>query len=191
MQTRFVVLGLAALLVAAAGCHRAGHSADAAETAREPRPLHLDRAQPRLPTLKLWLGGQEITAEVARRTVEIATGMMFRTNLAENEGMLFVFARPYRAAFYMRNTTVPLTAAYLAPDGTILELHDLEPLNEKPVTAATDLVQFVLEMPRGWFARHGVQTGAVVRTPYGGFAEVDWLTLGPRAQPPPGPPPRP
>jgi uncharacterized membrane protein (UPF0127 family) len=87
----------------------------------------------------------------------------------------------------MRNTTVPLTAAYLAPDGTILELHDLEPLNEKPVTAATDLVQFVLEMPRGWFARHGVQTGAVVRTPYGGFAEVDWLTLGPRAQPPPRP----
>lgn len=184
MQTRFVALGLVALLAAAGGCHRAGHSADTAGTAREPRPLHLAHAQPRLPTLKLWLGGQEITAEVARRTVEIATGMMFRTNLAEHEGMLFVFARPYRAAFYMRNTTVPLTAAYLAPDGTILELHDLEPLNETPVTAATDLVQFVLEMPRGWFARHDVQTGAVVRTPYGGFPEVDWLTLGPRAPTP-------
>ncbi len=187
MQTRFVALGLAVLFTAAGGCRRAGSSAGPAETAREPRPLHLDHAQPRLPTLKLWLGGQEITAEVARRTVEVATGMMFRTNLAENEGMLFVFVRPFRAAFYMRNTTVPLTAAYLAPDGTILELHDLEPLNETPVTAATENVQFVLEMPRGWFARHGVQTGAVVRTPYGGFPEVDWLTLGPRARTPPRP----
>lgn len=187
MQTGFVALGLAALLATAGGCQRAGHSPPVAEAAPEPRPLHLDHAQPRLPTLKLWLGGQEVTAEVARRMVEISTGMMFRTNLAEGEGMLFVFARPHRAAFYMRNTFVPLTAAYIAPDGTILELHDLEPLNETPVTAATDQVQFVLEMPRGWFARHGVQTGAVVRTPYGGFAEVDWLTLGPRARTPPRP----
>lgn len=186
MQTRVVLLLGLILWGAGGGCRRATPAASDAATA-EPRPYHLDHAQPRLPTLKLWLGGQEITAEVARRTAEIATGMMFRTNLAEMEGMLFVFARPYRAAFYMRNTTVPLTAAYLAPDGTILELHDLEPLNETPVTAATDNVQFVLEMPRGWFARHGVSTGAVVRTPYGGFADVDWLTLGPRAPKSPRP----
>lgn len=183
MQTWSLIWGLVALMVSVTGCRRAD-SSGATREASEPRSYHLDHAQPRLPTLKLWLGGQEITAEVARRTPEIATGMMFRTNLAEMEGMLFVFARPYRAAFYMRNTTVPLTAAYLAPDGTILELHDLEPLNETPVTAATDNVQFVLEMPRGWFARHGVSTGAVIRTPYGGFAEVDWITLGPRVRAP-------
>jgi uncharacterized membrane protein (UPF0127 family) len=181
MQTWSVALLLVLGLVGGSGCRRTPPPASETPTS-ESRTYHLNRAQPRLPTLKLWLGGQEVTAEVARRLPEIATGMMFRTNLAEMEGMLFVFARPYRAAFYMRNTTVPLTAAYIAPDGTILELHDLEPLNETPVTAATDQIQFVLEMPRGWFARYGVSTGAVVRTPYGGLTEVDWVTLGPRAR---------
>jgi hypothetical protein len=180
MQAWFAALLLAAVLVAPGGCQRAGNSATSDAASPPPRAYHLDRAQPRLPTLKLWLGGQEITAEVARRTTEIATGMMFRTNIADGEGMLFVFPRPYRAAFYMRNTTVPLSAAYLAPDGTILELHDLQPLNETPVTAASDHVQFVLEVPQGWFQRHGVRTGLVVRTPYGGFPEVDWVNLRPR-----------
>ncbi len=180
---------LAVLVALAAGCRRDGPTATADEAGARGRVPHLDHAQPRLPTLKLWLGGQEITAEVARRSVELATGMMYRTNLGEMEGMLFVFGRPFRAAFYMRNTTVPLTAAYLDPEGRILELHDLEPLNERPVESASEQVQFVLEMPRGWFARHGVATGAVVRTPYGGLGEVDWVTLGPRR--PAATPPRP
>lgn len=183
MQRAFVPCLLAVLLALVGGCRRGGPTATADEAEAGPRVPHLDRAQPRLPTLKLWLGGQEITAEVARRSVELATGMMYRTNLGEMEGMLFVFGRPFRAAFYMRNTTVPLTAAYLDPEGRILELHDLEPLNERPVEAASDRVQFVLEMPRGWFSRHGVTTGAVVRTPYGGLAEVDWVSLGPRRAP--------
>lgn len=134
--------------------------------------LHLDHALPKLPTIKLWLGDQEITAEVALTVTEIATGMMFRTNLAENEGMLFVFGAPHRAAFYMKNTSLPLSAAYIDPEGIILEIHDLQPLDETPVEAQTDQVQYVLEVRQGWFERHRIGPGALVRTELGSLSEV-------------------
>lgn len=153
------------------------NNAATAATAAHERPPHLDHAQPRLPTLKLWLGDQELDTEVARAPLELQTGMMFRTNMAENEGMLFVFGRGHRAAFYMRNTRVPLSAAYIDPEGAILELHDLKPLDETPVEAASDRIQFVLETPQGWFQRHNVAVGAVIRTPYGALREVNWATL--------------
>jgi uncharacterized membrane protein (UPF0127 family) len=82
--------------------------------------------------------------------------------MTENEGMLFVFARPHRTSFYMRNTTLPLTAAYIDSEGTILELHDLEPLNETPVEASSENIQYVLEMKHGWFKRHNIAVGAVI-----------------------------
>jgi uncharacterized membrane protein (UPF0127 family) len=118
------------------------------------------------------LGNQEITAEVALTLTEIATGMMFRTNLADNEGMLFVFNVPHRAAFYMKNTYLPLSAAYIDPEGIILEIHDLQPLDETPVEARSDQVQYVLEMRQGWFDRHGIGPGALVRTELGSLREV-------------------
>lgn len=129
--------------------------------------MHLDHAQPKLKTLKLWLGDQEIAAEVALTITEISTGMMFRTNMAENEGMLFVFSQPHQASFYMKNTTVPLSVAYIDPEGAILEIHDLKPLDETPVEAKSDQVQYTLEMTQGWFARHRIAPGAVIRTEFG------------------------
>ena len=176
-----MVLTAAALALAA--CHRSGGATSKpAETTQASTP-YLDHAQPRLPTLKLWLGNQELTAEVARRNVEIFTGMMFRTNLAETEAMLFVFPGPDRRAFYMRNTQVPLTAAYVAPDGTILELHDLKPFDETPAMSSSANIQFVLEVAQGWFPRHKITTGTVIRTPHGSLAELDWRTLRPRVRP--------
>ena len=181
MKRLFSTVLLVAGALALIGCQRQADSAANKPAATNDAPqIYLSHAQPKLPTLKLWLGSEEITAEVARRTVEVATGMMYRTNVAETEGMLFVFPRPYQATFYMRNTTLTLTAAYIAPDGTILELHDLKPLDETPVAAASDNVQFVLEMAQGWFQRHNVATGSVIRTPYGALLDVNWNTLGPR-----------
>lgn len=120
------------------------------------------KAQPKLPTLKIFVGPEVVTAELALTQVQIGTGMMFRKEMAENDGMLFVFSRPHRTSFYMRNTTLPLTAAYIDSEGIILELHDLEPLNETPVEAGSDNVQFVLEMNRDWFKRHNVTVGAAI-----------------------------
>jgi uncharacterized membrane protein (UPF0127 family) len=125
------------------------------------------KAQPKLRTTKLYVGSEVITAELAMTPAQVGTGMMFRTSMREEEGMLFIFPRPHRTAFYMKNTTVPLTAAYIDPDGTILELVDLHPKVEKPVEASFDNIQYVLEMNQGWFKRHNISTGAVFSTDSG------------------------
>ncbi|MCL4789803.1 MAG: DUF192 domain-containing protein [Verrucomicrobia bacterium] len=133
---------------------------------------HLLQAQPKLPTLKVWLGSEELITEIAREPVQIATGMMFRTNMAENTAMLFVFPGPGPRSFYMRNCVVPLSAAYIEPDGTIAEIVDLHPGDEVGVPSRSSNVQFVLEVPQGWFSRHNVTTGAVVRTEQGSLRET-------------------
>jgi uncharacterized membrane protein (UPF0127 family) len=124
-------------------------------------------AQPKLPTVRVWLGSEEMIAEVARQDVEIKTGMMFRTNMAENEAMLFVFGYPDGRNFYMRNCTVPLSAAYISPDGEILEIIQLQPHDEIGVQSKSSNVQFVLEVPQGWFQRHNIREGTTVRTERG------------------------
>ncbi len=129
-------------------------------------------AQPKLQTMKLWLGAEEMTAELALTGLQMQTGMMFRTNLAENAGMLFVFPLPHRASFWMKNCPLPLSAAYIDPEGVILEIHDLQAHNTNSVEAASDRVQFVLETNQGWFGRHHVTPGMVVRTERGTLLET-------------------
>jgi len=124
-------------------------------------------AQPRLPTLKLQVGNQIVNAELCRRPLEIMTGMMFRTHMLEEEGMLFALSYPQQASFYMKNTLVPLTVAYIDADGKILELHDLKPKDESPVYARTAGILYVLEMKQGWFARKGVVPGVTIVTEKG------------------------
>ena len=153
---------------------RASASASPAAKATGPQ-----EAQPKLPTVKLWLGTQEIAAEIALTLRQIETGMMFRTNIADNEGMLFVFTAPHQAAFWMKNVPIPLSCAYLDPEGAILEIHDMYPHDTNPIVARSDRVQFVLETARGWFERHQVSPGALVRTEMGSLRET-FLGRGPR-----------
>lgn len=117
--------------------------------------------------MKLWIGAAEMEAELAMRPNEIRTGMMFRTNMPPDTGMLFVFPYPHQASFWMKNTSLPLSAAYISPEGEILELHDLEPHNTNSVTAGSDRIQFVLEAPHGWFRQNNISTGALIRTESG------------------------
>jgi len=134
----------------------------------------ITEAQPKLQTLKLLIGNPpiEATAEMAISQQQIATGLMHRKSLGKSEGMLFIFAEPKKAAFYMRNTIVPLTVAYIGSSGIIMELHDLEPLNETPVEAKSDLVRFVLEMPRDWFKKNGITEAQKVRAAKGTLLDV-------------------
>lgn len=176
------LIGLLGTVAFVGGCGRPESAAEPVKRVSGPRfPGHLDRALPRLRTIKLWLGDQELEVEIARSATEIQTGMMFRTNVAENAGMLFVFNRPIRASFYMKNVPIDLSCAYVAPDGKILEIHRLKAGVEAPVEAGTDRVQYVLETAEGWFDRHQVAPGTVIGTPYGGLSAVNWATL----QPPP------
>ncbi len=144
----------------------------ASPPAREEDGSRLDQAQWGLPEIRLWLGAAELSAEVASTRQQIATGMMHRTEMGEQEAMLFVFARPYRASFYMRNTRIPLSCAYIHSDGTILEIHDMEPMDETEIEASSQEVRYVLEVNRGWFGRHGVGVGTVVATERGSLEEA-------------------
>lgn len=181
----FKIFGLTALSLGVgllAGCDGSQKStaqatttlASAAATQPEIDPVrgHLLHAQPKLPTIKVWLGREELITEIASQPVQVATGMMFRTNMPENTAMLFVFPAPGPKNFYMRNCTVPLSAGYIAPDGTLAEIVDLQPGDEGGVQSQSDNLQFVLEVPQGWFDRHNVKTGAVVRTEHGSLLET-------------------
>lgn len=164
------ILGILCVATSLMGCRKAASvsptpTPQVVETNQ--RLPYLSHAQTNLPVVKLWLGAEELSTEVCLTVEQFATGMMWRSNLAENAGMLFPFNQPHRASFYMKNTYVPLSVAYLDPDGMILELHDLKPLDENPAEAQSENVMFVLEVNQGWFKRHNISTGAIVRTPAG------------------------
>jgi uncharacterized membrane protein (UPF0127 family) len=151
-----------------AGCKRPASGASTLPTI----PALPTEAQPRLATIKLWMGPEEMVTEMALTPMQEETGMMFRTNMAENEGMIFVFAGPQRVSFWMKNTILPLSAAYISPGGTILEIHDLQPRDTNTVVAGTDNVQYVLETRQGWFQRHNIKEGMTVSTEKGPLHKV-------------------
>ena len=103
-----------------------------------------------------------IRAELAITPVQQATGMMFRTEMTGNEGMLFVNEDASPRCFWMRNTLIPLTIAFLADDGTIVNLADMQPRSETSHCSAQP-VRYALEMRQGWFAKRGLQAGSRLR----------------------------
>ena len=163
---KFITLLLAATFWA--GCQK---SADVAP-APSVDDLLPKQAQPKLPTLKIYLGAETLDAELALNDQERMTGMMFRTNILETDAMLFVFPRPFQAKFWMKNCPESLSAAYIGPDGVIEEIHHLEKNDTNAVVAATDNIQYVLEVKDGWFARHNINTGTVIRTEKGSLQET-------------------
>jgi uncharacterized protein len=130
------------------------------------------RAQPKLQTMKIYLGAETLDAELAVNDEQRMTGMMFRTNIQETDAMLFVFPRPFQAKFWMKNCPESISAAYIGPDGVIAEIHHLEKQDTNSVVAATDNIQYVLEVKDGWFARHNIAPGTVVRTEKGSLRET-------------------
>jgi uncharacterized protein len=130
------------------------------------------QAQPKLPTMKIYLGAETLDAELALTPKEEMTGMMFRTNILETDAMLFVLPVQQRASFWMKNCPESISAAYIGPDGVIQEIHHLEQEDTNAVVAASDNIQYVLETSDGWFARHNISTGAVIRTEKGSLSET-------------------
>ena len=161
----FSLLLLAALF---AGCKKNPPP----ETPPSPESLLPTHAQPKLPTMKIYLGAEVLDTELAVTPEEEMTGMMFRTNIPESDSMLFVLPAPQRASFWMKNCPESLSAAYINPDGVIEEIHHLEKNDTNAVLAASDDIQFVLETKDGWFQRHHIGVGAVIRTERGSLAET-------------------
>jgi hypothetical protein len=114
--------------------------------------------QPKLETVRLNAGMHNIVAELARSPDERAVGMMFRREMAAHEGMLFVFPASGPQCFWMRNTLLPLSIAFIADDGTIVNLADMKPQTTDP-HCSKQPVRFALEMNQGWFDKRGIKPG--------------------------------
>jgi uncharacterized membrane protein (UPF0127 family) len=117
------------------------------------------KAQPPLPTVKLNAGIHVITAETATTYQSRMIGLMHRERLAANHGMLFIFEDRSTQCFWMRNTPLPLTIAFIEDDGTIIQLADMAPHSEAN-HCSDKPVRYALEMEQGWFARRGVKAGS-------------------------------
>jgi uncharacterized protein len=121
-------------------------------------PAAAQEPQMNLPRVTLTAGMHQIDAQVALTPDQRSTGLMYRKEMPQHEGMLFAFEQPSVQCFWMKNTLLPLTAAFVADDGTIVNLADMKPLaldshcSEKPV-------RYVLEMNQGWFAKKGIKPG--------------------------------
>lgn len=114
--------------------------------------------------ISLKVGEDSYRVEVARSPEERKEGLMHRDSLGRYEGMLFVFQRDQHLSFWMKNTEIPLSIAFIAADGTIREIRELVPLSECSVRSER-AVRYALELPRGAFERSGVEPGDRVQFP--------------------------
>lgn len=114
--------------------------------------------QMNLPRVTLNAGMHLIQAQVAQDFEQRQIGLMWRKEMPQNEGMLFVFEQASEQCFWMRNTLLPLTAAFVADDGTIVNLVDMKPQSDDSHCSKKP-VRFVLEMNQGWFAKRNIQAG--------------------------------
>lgn len=127
--------------------------------------LHRVEAQEgpqKLPAITLNAGMHLIQAEVAQTPEQRGIGLMHRPKMGANEGMLFVFETPTQQCFWMKNTLLPLSIAFLEDDGSVVNIEDMAPLalnshcSKRPV-------RFALEMNHGWFAKRGIKAGSRVQ----------------------------
>ncbi len=105
-----------------------------------------------------------VTVEFASTTEQRQLGLMHRTEMAEDAGMLFLFPNDVRTGFWMRNTNIPLDIAYIGADGRVQEIRAAKPLDETVLTPAAPY-RYVLEVNQGWFQRHNLGVGAQVTLP--------------------------
>lgn len=122
------------------------------------RPGSDTKPNPPLKTSRITSGDVSIEVELAMTEEERNKGMMFRKSLDEGKGMLFVFEKDQRMAFWMKNTSIPLSLAYLGSDGTIFQILDLVPFSEDPRLSERS-IRYALEVPQGWFAKVGLKVG--------------------------------
>lgn len=113
----------------------------------------------KLPAIQLGAGMHNIRAEVAQTPQEHEIGLMYRTSMGANDGMLFIFDRPGQQCFWMKNTLIPLSVAFIADDGTVVNTDEMKPQTLDP-HCSTKAVRFVLEMNAGWFTKKGIKAGS-------------------------------
>jgi uncharacterized membrane protein (UPF0127 family) len=103
-----------------------------------------------------------ISVEIARTDQERSQGLMNRKSLADGKGMLFIFEKDQILSFWMKNTLIPLSIAFISSEGKILEIHDMEPGDMKALHSSRS-ARYALETPQSWFSRTGVAAGDILQ----------------------------
>jgi uncharacterized protein len=179
MSTRIAVLTLlfaSLLLVAGCGGGEEGGAPSGAPEETTPPNTTASAAEPetaQAPTLSIVKADGErveVAVEIADTRTEQARGLMERTELAEDAGMLFVLDSEQTPGFYMENTLIPLSIAFMDAEGRIVDIQDMQPLDETRHYPA-EPAQYALEVNQGFFAERGVQVGDTVELPQPGFTE--------------------
>jgi uncharacterized membrane protein (UPF0127 family) len=112
-----------------------------------------------LPSIRLSSGMHVLQVQVAQTPDQQAAGLMFRKTMGTNEGMLFIFDEPRQQCFWMKNTLLPLSVAFIADDGGVVNIDDMKP-QTLDSHCSTKPVRFVLEMNVGWFDKRGIKAGS-------------------------------
>ncbi len=116
------------------------------------------QGQPKLPTISLAFGKHKLLAEIAASPQTRERGLMFRYDMKEDEGMLFVFPATQRQSFWMKNTPLPLSIAFIDARGVVLNIRDMMPFTTDGHASEGEAL-YALEMNRGWFAGRGIKAG--------------------------------
>ncbi|MBI4726341.1 DUF192 domain-containing protein [candidate division TA06 bacterium] len=140
-----------ALLTAGGGCRK------------EPAPGNITPKESRPGKVLLTIGRAVLWVEVAEDEASRSKGLMHRRQLPEDEGMLFVFEYPQPLSFWMKNTYLPLDIAFVARDGSILNILKMKPLDEGPRYASQGPALYAIEANAGWFQKNGIKAGDKVR----------------------------
>ena len=159
---RTIVLLVVLLLIAGCGADEGGTSADG--SGGENAPASSPAATVRIEAS----GGEnvEVRVEVADDTEEMARGLMGRTALADDAGMLFVYPEERELSFWMKDTLIPLSIAFMDGEGRIVDIQDMKPLDDTPPHYnSAEPARYALEVNKGFFDEHGVEVGDEARLP--------------------------
>jgi hypothetical protein len=115
-----------------------------------------------LRTVDLNVGGTHLKAEVADTPESLSNGLMHRSALPEEQGMLFILGPAEQASFWMKNTKIPLSIGFIDRDAILREEHDMQPFDERTTRSATNDICYALEVNQGWFQKHHIDPGAKI-----------------------------
>ena len=139
-----------------------------------PSPARAGDGQPQsLPTITLHIDHATIDAEIAANEHEREVGLMFVNKLPDNTGMIFLMPTVSQAAFWMKDTLIPLSIAFIDRNGVILDIHDMKAMDETTVRSGNDKVSYALETNLHWFALNGIKPGDKIEPPPATWAKLE------------------
>jgi uncharacterized membrane protein (UPF0127 family) len=115
-----------------------------------------------LRTVDLNVGGTHLKTEVADTPESLSNGLMYRSALPEEQGMLFILGPAEQASFWMKNTKIPLSIGFIDGNAILREEHDMRPFDERTTLSATNDICYALEVNQGWFQKHHIDPGAKI-----------------------------